>query len=108
MKLIYAIVRDEDGHRVMKELNNNGFGFTKLASTGGFLRSGNTTLIIGVEEEQVDAVIKVVKSECESRKQVIVSSAPMVGMGSYTSVPITVDVGGATIFVMDVERFEKV
>lgn len=108
MKLIYAIVRDEDGNRVMEELNKNGFSVTKLATTGGFLRSGNTTLIIGVEEEQVEDVIKVIRTECGSRKQVIVTSAPMVGMGSFTAVPITVDVGGATIFVMDVERFEKI
>lgn len=108
MKMIYAIVRDEDGTRVMEELNKKGYSVTKLATTGGFLRSGNTTLIIGTEEEKVDDVIGTIKEECESRKQVIVTSSPMVGLGSYTSVPISVDVGGATIFVLDVERFEKI
>ena len=96
MKLIYAIVRDEDGSRVMEQLNKNGFSVTKLASTGGFLRSGNTTLIIGTEEQ------------CGPRKQIVVNPVPIAGVGNYTSYPVSVDVGGATIFVMDVERFEKI
>lgn len=108
MKLIYAIVRDEDGGRVMEQLNKNGFSVTKLATTGGFLRSGNTTLIIGTDEEKVDQVINVIKEQCGPRKQIVVNPVPIVGVGSYTSYPVSVDVGGATIFVMDVERFEKI
>ena len=108
MKLIYAIVRDEDGSRVMEQLNKNGFSVTKLASTGGFLRSGNTTLIIGTEEEKVDQVIGIIKEQCGPRKQIVVNPVPIAGVGNYTSYPVSVDVGGATIFVMDVERSEKI
>jgi Uncharacterized protein conserved in bacteria len=108
MKMVYAIVRDEDGNRVMSKLNKCGFSVTKLATTGGFLRSGNTTLISGVEDDKVDDAINVIKKECETRKQVVVTSSPMVGIGNYTSIPVTVDVGGATIFVMDIEKFEKI
>lgn len=108
MKLIHAIVRDEDDNRVISQLNRHGFSVTKLATTGGFLRAGNTTLIIGVDEEKVEEVISVIREECQSRKSVITSSVPMMGMGGYPSMPVTVDVGGATIFVLDVERFEKI
>ena len=108
MKLIFAIVRDEDSGTVMSELNKEGYSVTKMSSTGGFLRSGNTTLMIGTDEDKVSHAIEVIKGQCGSRKQIIATSAPMVGMPSYTSFPISVDVGGATIFVLDVERFEKI
>ncbi|MBO5197490.1 MAG: cyclic-di-AMP receptor [Lachnospiraceae bacterium] len=109
MKLIYAIVRDEDGSRVMEKLNKNGYSVTKMASTGGFLRSGNTTLMIGTDEEKVDQVIQIIQDQCGPRKQIVVNPVPIMGAGNnYTSYPTSVDVGGATIFVIDVERFEKI
>jgi uncharacterized protein YaaQ len=109
MKLVYAIVHDEDGHRVTEELNKNGFSVTKLCSSGGFLRAGNTTLIIGVDKEKVDEVIKIVEDKSKSRKQAVNSSMPINGMGGmYMPYPVEVTVGGATIFVLDVERYEKV
>lgn len=105
MKLIYVIVRNVDSSRVMEGLNKEGFYVTKLASTGGFLREGNTTLMIGTDEEKVEEVINVVKKECGPRQQII--SNP-VGPAEYTSMQVLVNVGGATIFVMDVDRFEKI
>ena len=108
MKLIYAIVRDEDDSRVMIQLNRHGFSVTKLATTGGFLRAGNTTLICGVEEDKVDEAIEVIRGECQTRKSVVTNAVPALGMNGYPAMPVTVDVGGATIFVLDVERFEKI
>lgn len=109
MKLVYAIVHDEDGQKVMSELNKNGFSVTKLCSTGGFLRAGNTTLLVGVEEDKVDQVISIVEQKSKSRKQVINSSMAPNGLGGvFMPYPVEVVVGGATIFVIDVERFEKV
>jgi uncharacterized protein YaaQ len=109
MKLVFDIVHDEDGHRVINELNKNGFGVTKLCSTGGFLRAGNTTLLVGVEEDKVDNVLDIIKKRSKSRKQVINSSmVPGAIEGMYIPYPVEVVVGGATIFVIDVERFEKV
>ncbi len=109
MKLVFAIVHDEDGHKVMDELNKNGFSVTKLCSTGGFLKSGNTTLLVGVEEEKVDEVLGIIEKKSKSRKQVINSSmAPNAMGGMYMPYPVEVVVGGATVFVIDVERFEKV
>lgn len=105
MKLIYVIVRNIDASYVTDALNKNGFFVTKLASTGGFLREGNTTLMIGTEEEKVDQVISIVKKECGPRQQVVTN--PM-GTAEYSSMNVVVNVGGATIFVMDVDRFEKI
>lgn len=112
MKLVFAIVHDEDGHKVMDELNKNGFSVTRMCSTGGFLKAGNTTLLVGVEKEKVDEVIAIIEKCSKSRKQVInTPTAPggMNGMnGMYMPFPIEVTVGGATIFVVDVESFHKV
>lgn len=107
MKLVYAIVSDDDSVVVSKQLTKNGFFATKLASTGGFLMSGNTTFMVCTEDENVDAVIDVIKANSKKRKQMVPSSATY-GLGSYTPSPVEVTVGGATIFVTNVERFEKI
>lgn len=109
MKLVFAIVQNEDGQRVTDALNEKGFSVTRLATTGGFLRSGNTTLLTGVEESKVEEVIAIVKKESRSRKKTI-TPPPTQGNtpGAYMMYPVEVTVGGATIFVMDVDRFEKV
>lgn len=105
MKLIYVIVRNIDSSYVTEALNKKGFYVTKLASTGGFLREGNTTLMIGTDEDKVDSVIEIVKKECGPRQQIIPS--PM-GTSEYAAMNVVVNVGGATIFVMDVDRFVKI
>lgn len=109
MKLVIAVVQDQDAAPLMDALVDRGFRATKLATTGGFLRQGNTTLLIGVEDEQVDDVVDVVRSVCRSRTQ-LVPPIPSVGRSveSYVGQPVEVPVGGATIFVLDVSRFERV
>ncbi|NLK73779.1 MAG: hypothetical protein GX288_00620 [Clostridiales bacterium] len=105
MKLIYAIVRNNDSSQVINSLNKKGFYITKMASTGGFLRQGNTTLLIGTDEDKVDEVIDIVKRECGPRQNIF--NYPM-GTGEYSAMNTMVNVGGATIFVTDVERYEKI
>ena len=108
MKLIIAIVQDEDASRLISQLMNDGFGVPKLATTGGFLRAGNTTLLVGVDDDRFQAAMDVIEKVCKSRKQIAPSPASMVGMpGSYTPYPIEVVVGGATIFVLTVDQFIK-
>ncbi len=109
MRLVIAVVQDQDAPQLMDTLVDKGFRATKLATTGGFLRQGNTTLLMGVEDDEVDDVVEVVRSVCRSRTQLI-PSIPVVGRSveSYVGQPIEVPVGGATIFVLDVSRFEKV
>ena len=108
MKLIIAIVQDEDSSRLIGQLMNDGFGVTKLATTGGFLRAGNTTLLVGVEDDRFQEAMDLIEKVCKIRKQIAPSPASMVGMPrSYTPYPIGVVVGGATIFVLTVDQFVK-
>jgi len=109
MKLVIAIVQDDDALDLIDAITEAGFRVTKLATTGGFLKSGNTTLMIGVEVEKVQKVIDVVEDICKTRKQIITTPTPITGnLDMYMSYPIEVEVGGATIFVIDVDQFIKV
>ena len=109
MKLIIAIVQDEDASRLISTLMSDGYRVTKLATTGGFLRSGNTTLLVGVEDEKLKNAMSIIEKVCKSRKQIATSPSPISGTtGVYVPYPIEVTVGGATIFVLDVEQFKKI
>ncbi len=109
MKLIIAIVQDEDASRLISTLMSDGYRVTKLATTGGFLRSGNTTLLVGVEDEKRKNAMSIIETVCKSRKQIATSPSPISGTtGVYVPYPIEVTVGGATIFVLDVEQFTKI
>lgn len=108
MKLIIAIVQDEDASRLISTLMNEGYSVTKLATTGGFLRAGNTTLLLGGENDRVKGALDVIERVCKSRKQIATSPSPVAGTsGVYAPYPIEVVVGGATVFVLDVEQFVK-
>lgn len=108
MKLIYAVISDDDSSRLISQLNKEGHRVTKLSSSGGFLRSGNTTLMIGTDEDKVDSILQVIKEYSCSRKVAINANMTPSGMaGTYIPYPVEVLVGGATVFVVDVERFEK-
>ena len=106
MKLIFAIVSNDDSSRVSKELTKNKYSVTKLATTGGFLMAGNTTFLIGTDDDRVDDVTRIIGMHSKKRTQMVPSSASY-GVGMYTSFPVEVQVGGATIFVTNIERFEK-
>lgn len=109
MKMVITIVQDSDSADLVDELNDNGFRVTKLATTGGFLKAGNTTLMIGVEEENVQKVIDIIKSVCKKRDEITVSPVSLSsGSDSFIQYPIKVEVGGATIFVIDVDQFIRV
>ena len=108
MKLIITIVQDEDSSRLVSTLMSEGYRVTILATTGGFLRSGNTTLLVGLEDHELEGAMNVIERICKSRKQVTSSPSPVSGMtGVYVPYPIEVMVGGATVFVMNVEQFIK-
>ncbi len=107
MKMIMAVVSGDDSNAVSAALTKARFSVTKLATTGGFLMSGNTTFLIGVEDDKVSEVIDIIAKHSKKRKQ-MVPSAGMVDVGMYSAFPVEVTVGGAIVFVMNVERFEKV
>lgn len=109
MKLVVAIVQDQDVAGLLEALGKVRISATKLASTGGFLREGNSTVLVGVEEDRLDDAIKVVKETCKVRQQFVAPLASVGrAVGAFMTAPVEVPVGGATIFVLDVERFEKV
>ncbi|MCL2171558.1 MAG: cyclic-di-AMP receptor [Defluviitaleaceae bacterium] len=106
MKLVLAIIHDEDAFQIMDVLSEEGFNVTKLASTGGFLRAGNTTLICGCDDARVPELTALIEKKCKSRKQITsVSSAHFSNTENYVPHPVEVTVGGATVFVMDVSQF---
>ncbi|MBR6554825.1 MAG: cyclic-di-AMP receptor [Clostridia bacterium] len=107
MKMIIAILNADDASTVVQNLMKNGFSVTKLSTTGGFLRAGNVTVLIGVDNSKVQDVIDIISTYSKSRKQLIPTTSEA-GINFYPSMPVEVTVGGATIFVLDVERFEKV
>lgn len=108
MKLVIAIVNHDDANTVIQYLTKGGFSSTKLATTGGFLMAGNVTILAGVEDEKVQDVIGIIREHSHSRRQIIPASYPMGVHGSYCPAPpMEVSVGGATVFVVDVEQFER-
>lgn len=96
-----------DASMVTQTLTRKGFSSTKLSTTGGFLMADNVTILIGVDEDRVQAVIDIIKEQSHSRKQMIPTTTEM-SYGYYPTMPVEVTVGGATIFVVDVDRFEHV
>jgi uncharacterized protein YaaQ len=107
MKLICAIVNRDDAAPLGEALLKNGFSATTLASTGSFLLTENVTLLVGVDEEKVQAVIDLVRATCHRREETCNPSEPR-PFGYYPTQSLQVMVGGATIFVVDIERFERI
>ncbi len=108
MKLVLTVVQDKDSNRLVEALSNGNFQSTKLSTTGGFLREGNTTLIIGVQDEQVDNVLDIIKNNCSKREQMVAPISPMGGNAdSYIPRPVEIEVGGATVFVLPVDAFHR-
>lgn len=106
MKLIYAIVNNDDSYAVSSNLTSHGYQVTKLASTGGFLMAGNTTFLICAEAARVDGAIDIIR-ECSRKRKQYVPSPSAGRTETVGDFPIEVSVGGATVFVTDIERFEK-
>ncbi|ARJ51027.1 cyclic-di-AMP receptor [Staphylococcus lutrae] len=108
MKMVIAIVQDQDSQELADKLVENNFRATKLATTGGFLRAGNTTFLSGVEDERVDEILELIGNSCGNREQLVSPITPMGGSAdSYIPYPVEVEVGGATVFVMPVESFHQ-
>ena len=103
-----VIASDADADRLMRRLVQQGYPATKIGSTGGFLRRGNATILSGVEAGDVDAVLGTVRAECRARtERVPVQALPLFGEGAVLTEPLEIRVGGAIVFVLAVERFEK-
>lgn len=106
MKLIFAIVQDQDAPGLIDALTERRFRVTKLSSSGGFLKAGNTTLLMGVEEKDMDELFDIMEANCSVREE----PTSMVSMSpgeSFMPYPLNVRVGGATIFILDVAEYNR-
>jgi len=109
MKLIIAIVQDQDSRAVLDALIADDYRATKVSSTGGFLTRGNATILIGVQNEQVEHVLDILRKHCHARKEFVSPVLPLseAAAARHWVQPLEVEVGGATVFVLNVERFEQ-
>ena len=108
MKLIVAIVHNEDAGALVDALLEGEHRATRLHSSGGFLKQSNATIIVGADEDKVDAILEIVRANCTSRTQVVNPMPPIMEPGEFfMPYPLEVEVGGATVFVLPVERFER-
>lgn len=93
MKLITAVIGKKDMNPVCDALREAGFSFTKIPTSGGFLRSSNMTLLLGVDDDKLSEAVELIDKNCRKHTEQTDEKK--------------VTVGGATVFVTDVERFEK-
>ncbi|MBI3537615.1 MAG: cyclic-di-AMP receptor [Chloroflexi bacterium] len=108
MKLVIAIVQSDDSGGLLDALRDENFSATMVSSTGGFLREGNATIYAGVQDDQVEKVLELIKENCTTRTQLVNPLPPVMEPGElYLAQPVEVQVGGATVFVLEVARFEK-
>ena len=103
MKLVITVVEDNDVAFLMEALVKSGYKANKLASTGGFLLQGNTTLLIGVQDHEVEPVLEIIRTTCAPRKKIIPQLAPE--LPTAMGVPVEIEAGGAIVFVLDVNQF---
>ena len=108
MKLVMSIVHNDDAGRLIDALTNAGFRATTISTTGGFLRQGNATIFVGTEDERVPHVMELIKENCQTRRQFVNPLPPVAEPGEmYVPAPVEVQVGGATVFVLNVVQFEQ-
>ncbi len=108
VKLVVSIVHNEDAGPLVDALLEKEYRATRLHSSGGFLKQSNATIIVGVDDGKVEEVLGIVRENCTSRTQVVNPMPPIMEPGEFfMPYPLEVEVGGATVFVLPVERFER-
>jgi len=108
MKLIMSIVNHDDSRALLEGLMKRGFQATVISTTGGFLREGNATILIGTEDDKVEEVLQIIRERCHTRTRYISPLPPLMEPGELpVTTPVEVQVGGATSLVLNVERWEK-
>lgn len=107
MKLVIAVVQRSDVDPLLEALTASGFPATQINSAGGFLREQNVTLLLGVEDDEVTSVHDIVQTHCHARTRFVNPLMPIAGMGDIPG-SLEVEIGGATMFILPVERFEQV
>jgi uncharacterized protein YaaQ len=109
VKLVIAVVQGEDAQKALAALAEAGISSTRISSSGGFLQQGNVTLLIGVEDARVDVALKIIRENCHERSRYLTPVPPIAEPGEFfMAYPVEVQVGGATVFVVSVDSFEKI
>lgn len=108
MKLVMSIVNSDDAEQLVNALTQAGYRATTISTTGGFLRQGNATIFVGTEDENVENVLQLIEVNCCTRSEYVSPLPPVMEPGEmYVPTPVDVQMGGATVFVMDVIQFER-
>lgn len=108
MKLIMSIVHSDDADTLLKALTGAGHKATLVSTTGGFLREGNATVFVGTENDTVEQILEIVRENCHKRTRYLSPIVPVTEPSEfYIPEPVELEVGGATVFVVDVERYER-
>jgi uncharacterized protein YaaQ len=108
MKLIVSIINSDDARGLTDALMREGYRATTIGTTGGFLRQGNATLLIGTEDENVDEVLEIIRHNCRTRSQYVNPMPPVMESGElYMPSPVEVQVGGAVVFVLNIDRAQR-
>ena len=108
MKLILSIVNHDDSRALLESLMKRGFQATVISTTGGFLREGNATILVGTEDDKVEEALQIIRERCRTRTRYISPLPPLMEPGELPiATPVEVQVGGAISLVLDVERWEK-
>ncbi len=106
MNMVLAIVHSDDAPGLLDSLTKRGYRATRINTAGGFLKESNTTILLGVDAKQVDEVLAVIQANCQTRTQYINPLPPVMEPGEfYMPYPVEVQIGGATVFVLEVEEF---
>lgn len=107
MKLVIGIINSDDASDLLSEITKASLQATKLSTSGGFLRAGNVTVLVGVEDNRLDELIAIFEKCCSKRTQTVPTVPPFIGEGFVSTAPVQITIGGATIFVIDVEKTIK-
>jgi len=103
MRLVAAMVQDADVMDLLNALIEHGFRATRIETTGGFLRGSNSMILVGVAGQEVEDVLRIIRSHCHTRKQLVTpTEAP------FLNEAIEVEIGGAVVFVWDIGHFERI
>jgi uncharacterized protein YaaQ len=103
------VVQGEDAQRAVDALGLAGISSTRVSSTGGFLQQGNVTLLVGIEDTKVPEAVQIIRENCRERSRYLTPALPAADPGDFLAAfPIEVQVGGATVFVVPVDSFEKI
>jgi uncharacterized protein YaaQ len=109
MKLVLAVIQGKDVEAALSKLTQQQFSATVITSTGGFLRESNTTMLIGVEDERLPALLELLAQTCRTRSRYVNPMPTLMEPSEFfLPQPVEVQVGGANVFVVNVERFERI